>query len=245
MTLRWPVRLAFVFIGGAAALLLAPHGDAQAPPPSDLGRDLYRRDCAYCHGLTGAGTNRGPAIVAPDRGAAAVDFVLSTGRMPVDDPNIKQMRRADPRYDATQVAAIADYIASLGPGIDIPLVRPQAGDLGRGADLYLLNCAACHGAVGIGFTLTSGLVAPSLQDSTPTQVAEAMLVGPGTMPRFVPPLSQHDVDSIARYVSYLQNADNRGGNALEYLGPIAEGFVGLTVGLGGAMLITRWIGTRD
>ncbi len=46
------------------------------------------------------------------------------------------------------------------------------------------------------------------------------------------------------YVEYLHHPDDRGGAGLGYTGPIAEGFVGLLIGLGGAVAIASWAGHR-
>jgi ubiquinol-cytochrome c reductase cytochrome c subunit len=209
--------------------------------PAD-GRVLYMRDCAFCHGPRGEGTQGIPPLAGT--GAASTDFYLTTGRMPVASRDIAEAERRDPVYTPPEIERIVSYVASLSPGPPIPVVDPSGGDLGRGADLYLRNCAACHSATGIGAALTSGLVAPSVLSSTPTQVAEAMQIGPGTMPVLSPPLDTDDVDSIARYVTYLQGPQDPGGNPLGHIGPIAEGFVGLAFGLGLILLVTRWIGER-
>lgn len=213
---------------------------AQSVPPE--GRTLYMRDCAYCHGPRGEGTQGIPPLIGT--GAAGTDFYLSTGRMPVSERDVLQAEPREPIYTEQEIERIVAFVSSFGPGPAIPRVDPAAGDLGRGADLYLRNCAACHSATGIGAALTSGLVAPSLLASTPTEVAEAMQIGPGTMPVLSPPLDERDTNAIARYVQYLQAPIDDGGNALGHIGPIAEGFVGLAVGLGLILLVTRWIGER-
>jgi ubiquinol-cytochrome c reductase cytochrome c subunit len=67
---------------------------------------------------------------------------------------------------------------------------------------------------------------PALEDATPTQIAEAVRVGPYLMPRFPESqLSDADVDSIVRYVQYAKHPDDRGGWAIGHLGPIPEGMV--------------------
>ena len=219
-----------------------PVAGAATQTPDLDGRTLYMRDCAFCHGPRGEGTQGVPALAGT--GAAATDFSLTTGRMPVERRDIEQMERRDPAYSPAEISRIVAYVTSLGPGPAVPAVDPASGDLGRGADLWLRNCAACHSAAGIGSALTSGLVGPPVLESTPVQVAEAMIVGPGTMPVFAPPLTGDDVDSIARYVGYLQRPIDRGGNPLGHLGPIAEGFVALAFGLGLIVLAIRWIGER-
>jgi hypothetical protein len=65
------------------------------------------------------------------------------------------------------------------------------------------------------------------------------------MPRFgAAALTPRQLDSLVRYVRYLDRPDDRGGNPLWHLGPFAEGAVAVFVGLGLLVLAVRWIGTR-
>jgi ubiquinol-cytochrome c reductase cytochrome c subunit len=84
-----------------------------------------------------------------------------------------------------------------------------------------------------------------VHQATTTQVAEAVRVGPGTMPRFgEASLDQSQLNSLVRYVVYLRKPIDRGGSGLDHVGPLIEGFVGLGIGLGLIVVITRYIGTR-
>jgi ubiquinol-cytochrome c reductase cytochrome c subunit len=120
------------------------------------------------------------------------------------------------------------------------------GDLQAGGNMFRTNCAACHGAVGAGAALAHGAYAPSLHGATPVQVAEAIRVGPGNMPVFDPTqLSQTQLANVVSYVEYLHHPDDAGGAGLGHTGPIAEGFVGLLVGLLGAVAVATWVGHRS
>lgn len=215
---------------------------AQASP-SGPGRELYMRDCAWCHGSQGEGTGVAPPLIGV--GALATDFYLSTGRMPVAEPVTDPPRRA-PAYGRREIEQLVAFVASFGPGPTIPRVNPRAGKLSDGTVLYELNCAACHSSAGVGGALTQGKEAPSILTSTPTQVAEAMrLGGTGNMPVFGPEtLSEEQMNSILRYVQYLQRPRDRGGLPLGRIGPIAEGFVAWVVGLLLLIVFVRWTGTR-
>jgi ubiquinol-cytochrome c reductase cytochrome c subunit len=232
-----------------------PNG-IRAVQPETNGRDAFLRDCAWCHGNAGQGTTRAVSLVTGNSGAALTDFMLSTGRMPLTDLNEPIVRRPA-AYPPALIAQIADYVASLGGGGPaIPAPDPAAGDLARGEDLYQTNCAACHSATGIGGTLSqrgvgrSGAIAdryggviPALNVATPIQIAEAMRTGPGTMPVFGSnTFSDQDVNSIVRYLQYLQHPANRGGARLGGIGPVAEGAVAWAVGIGALLLLARWIG---
>lgn len=230
-----------------------------ALPATTSGFQLYQRDCAWCHGNRGQGTANGPTLLAGTAGPALTDFMLTTGRMPVAQPSDKDALHRNAAYTPQEIAAIDDYVRSLGPpGPDIPVVDTARGTLAEGLRLYQQNCAACHSTTGEGgalatgkpgvvngYTLTTkGLVAPPLLKATPAEVAEAMRTGPPGMPVFGPTaFPDTQVDSIARYVVFLQRTKNPGGFALGRIGPVAEGAVGWLVGLAILVLLTRWIGT--
>jgi ubiquinol-cytochrome c reductase cytochrome c subunit len=176
-------------------------------------------------------------------GAASVDFYLSTGRMPLQSPDATA-QRARPAYTSGEIAAITGYVASFGSGPPIPTLA-SSSDLARGAELYEQNCAACHSSTGVGGALTSGVVAPSLLEATRTQLAEAIRIGPGTMPVFDQgAIRDEDVTAIANYVAELQAPQQQGGLSLGRIGPIAEGAVGWFVGLGALLVFCRLIGKR-
>jgi ubiquinol-cytochrome c reductase cytochrome c subunit len=215
---------------------------ASRVPQIALGRAEYDRHCTSCHGLGGHGTSQGPPLLGA--GAAAVDFYLSTGRMPLAVAGQQPMRQA-PVFSRGQIDALVAYVTSLYPdGPPVPRANPAAGDLVRGGRLFTENCAPCHGAAAAGDAVGAGAVAPSLWASTPTEIEEAVRVGPGVMPRFGPDeLSQRDLDSIARYLLSLRTRPSPGGLSLGYTGPVAEGFVAWIAGLGLIVLAIRWIGT--
>jgi ubiquinol-cytochrome c reductase cytochrome c subunit len=90
------------------------------------------------------------------------------------------------------------------------------------------------------------LVAPRVTQASPREIAEAMLTAPGNMPLFGPrSFTPHEVDSIVRYVRFLDYPPNRGGAAIGHVGPVAEGAVGWIVGLGALVLFVRWIAARS
>ena len=215
------------------------------PPASDVrnGRDLFQVACSSCHGLDGEGTENGPSLIGV--GAASADFYLTTGRMPLDNPK-EQPQRKQPAYSPLQIRQLVAYVASLGPGPPVPRVDPAAGDLALGNQLYANNCAPCHSSAGAGGALGHATYAPRLDDATPTQVAEAVRIGPGAMPLFGrETFTDEELAAIVRYVDYLKDPADPGGLGLGHLGPIPEGFVAWVVGLGLIIVAIRWIGTRD
>ena len=153
--------------------------------------------------------------------------------------------RKQPAFSRTDIDALVAYVASFGAGPGIPVVDPQAGDVVEGNRLYQVNCAACHSATGAGYTLQSGRAAPSIKQATPTQVAEAVRTGPGTMPQFGADLiSGPQLDSVTRYVQALQAPVDRGGASLGRVGPTTEALVGWVIGLGVLVLVARGLGER-
>ena len=77
-------------------------------------------------------------------------------------------------------------------------------------------------------------------------MAEAIRTGPANMPRFSGNLTDAQVADITSYVTEkLQHPQNPGGFALGGVGPVAEGFVALLIGVGGLALICFWIGERS
>jgi ubiquinol-cytochrome c reductase cytochrome c subunit len=221
-------------------VVLHERSPAQAPSQTEA-RTIFLRDCSVCHGADGKGTSKGPTLEG--WGRAGVDYVLTTGRMPLPDPTAKTVRRP-PKYDEPTIAALADYIATLVPGgPDIPDVNPDDGNLAAGGELYRAQCAACHQWSASGGALLHR-EAPALHASTATQIGEAVRTGPGAMPTFSDAaLTDAQLNSVARYIQYLRSPTNAGGQPLWHLGPVAEGAVAL-VAAGGLLVVIRLLGSR-
>jgi ubiquinol-cytochrome c reductase cytochrome c subunit len=229
--------------GGAGARQPAPPADAA----SGDGRALYLTSCVNCHGAGGAGTVDGPPLTAS--GEARTDFYLRTGRMPLTVP-VPQPPAKLPAFNDAQIRDLVAYVGSLcdravNECTAIPTVDLDRARIQEGQRLFLGNCAPCHNSAAVGGALSFGRNAPSLQQTPPTQVAEAVRTGPGQMPRFGPDvLDDGQVDAIVKYVQYLHEPENPGGLPLGYTGPVAEGFVALLLGLSAMVLAARWI-TRE
>jgi ubiquinol-cytochrome c reductase cytochrome c subunit len=242
-----PWLLAAVLGAAAAQAFLAPtSGAAREANDAQVaeGRRLFEQSCASCHGPGGEGTSQGPSLLRA--GPALVDFMLSTGRMPLAAPD-QQAQRQRPAFTPEQIRAIVAFVDSFNlDGTQIPVVDVEAGSLSLGQQAYGANCAACHGAAGSGDSIGGNQIAPALDRATSLQIAEAIRVGPGPMPRFgSATIDQRTLDSIVRYVLYLREVPNRGGFGLTRVGPVAEGFVGIVIGLGLLLLVIRYAGTRE
>ena len=216
-----------------------------------LGQALFLQNCASCHGTDANGVPAsGTSGAYPNLvglGPATIDFWVVSGRMPAADPRTIQANRRVPRLNDHQALAIAAWVDSLSPGLPlVPTPHLQTANVSRGAALFALNCAACHTIEGDGDALAYGTFAPSLRHIPAFQVVEAIRTGPGNMPRFTGNLSDFQVNDIVKYVTTeIQHPQNPGGFGLGGLGPVAEGFVGLLLGVGILALIGYWVGERQ
>jgi ubiquinol-cytochrome c reductase cytochrome c subunit len=225
------------------------------PPQSFIsaGRLLFAQTCSSCHGNDANGVGpEGQATIGPNLqgvGAATVDFWVSTGRMPAADVKAVEAERRATRLTPLQALELAAWVNSLDPSVPaVPYPHLQGTNQSVGQDLFSLNCAACHTITGSGDALAYGTNAPSLQNKNVTaqQVVEAMRIGPANMPRFSGNLTDAQVADIVSYVTgRLQHPTNPGGFGLGGVGPVAEGFVALLIGVGGLALVCFWIGDRS
>jgi ubiquinol-cytochrome c reductase cytochrome c subunit len=177
-------------------------------------------------------------------GVSAADFYLRTGRMPLDVATGEQPLRSEPEYDEADIRALVHYIGSFG-GPPVPKVDPERGNLPEGQRAFTTYCAGCHQVMGQGGVVT-GAVPPPLEDATPTQIAEAVRIGPYLMPAFdEQEIDRRTLDSIALYVQrVVKHPPDRGGWGLGNIGPIPEGMVAWLLAGGALLLVARVIGER-
>ena len=120
--------------------------------------NLYLDNCASCHGADGRGVGGRPDVHCNRDITAAVRDGRSggpTGDMP-----------AFPSLSSADVTTIQDYLAALCPVTNV-----------TGADLFISNCAACHGADARGgpngqpAIRCNGNIAPVVQSGRGTMAA--------------------------------------------------------------------------
>jgi quinol---cytochrome-c reductase cytochrome c subunit len=221
------------------ALVVASSATAAGDPVR--GRELFRTGCASCHGADARGIP-GKAPNLHGAGAAAADFYLSTGRMPLDESKT-QPDRTEPAYGPQAIADLVAYVGSLG-GPSRPSVDFEPAGVARGQRLFTENCAACHQIVGRGGVMAGAFV-PTLLKATPRQIVEAARIGPYVMPKFSEQqLSEGELASIVRYIQYAKHPENPGGWALFDIGPVPEGMVAWLIGLFALVLVIRVLGKR-
>ncbi|MCA0178871.1 MAG: c-type cytochrome [Actinobacteria bacterium] len=238
-----------LIVTGAGYAALAPKQATAATASADQierGRRLFLTNCATCHGKDGLGSPVGPNLAGV--GAAAVDFQMGTGRMPMAEPGVQAPRGKKVTYSAEEIADIAAWVASLAPGPAVPdaeYTTAEGGNAGRGGEIFRVNCAMCHNSAGAGGALTRGKYAPKLTDVEGRHIYEAMLTGPQSMPVFndnnISPESKRDV--IA-YLKTMDEAGSPGGMALGSLGPVPEGLVAWVFGLGILIGAACWLGQK-
>ena len=210
------------------------------------GRQIFLKGCSSCHGLNAEGGQIAPSLIGV--GAASVDFQVGTGRMPMADMSTQAMRKA-PLYDAEETAALAAYVASLAPGPEIPaeasLNYERDGNTAEGGELFRNNCAMCHNFAGQGGALTQGKYAPTLMGVDPKYIYEAMITGPQSMPVFSDKtITPEEKLSIIKWIKAAEAEPNLGGASLGRVGPVTEGLLVWTFGLGLLIGIAVWLAAK-
>ncbi len=247
-----------LFLTGAVYAVVAPKdADAttKALPAQSIeeGRQLFLANCASCHGQNAEGraTGNGDKIAGPALagvGAAAVDFQVGTGRMPLSGPMV-QAPQKEVQFTQPQIDSMAAYIASLAPGPGVPsdeAVDPTKGDAAKGGELFRVNCAMCHNFAGAGGALTRGKYAPAIGDVSGRHIYQAMVTGPQSMPVFsdenLNPESKRD---IIAFLNTIEEQENPGGMALGSLGPVTEGLFAWVFALGILIGCAVWLGSKS
>ncbi|MGN0064541.1 MAG: c-type cytochrome [Nocardioides sp.] len=253
--------LGLLLTGGVYTALAPAQADQQASSTADVeaGRELFLVGCAFCHGQNGEGisTDRdgyqvGPSLVGV--GAAAVDFQVGTGRMPMSHPGA-QAPRKKVVYSDEEIAQLAAYVASLGPGPAIPNPEDYSIDglseeerekaIANGGQIFLTNCTACHNYNGKSGAMPRGGFAPNIRNVEPRHIYEALLTGPQTMPSFSNGnLSPEEKRDVIAYIQSMNDSPEIGGFTLGGLGPVAEGMFGWIIGVGGLVGIAIWIASH-
>ncbi|TAM89214.1 MAG: c-type cytochrome [Jatrophihabitans sp.] len=234
-------------MGGAYTLFAGSSGASDSNTPAEMaakGRQLYETSCITCHGANLQGVpGRGVPLLGV--GGAAVYFQVSTGRMPATG-QAAEMTRKPAKFDDQQIRELAAFVQSMGGGIDIPTGTLRATtDLGKGGDLFRLNCASCHGMTFKGAPLSAGKAAPSLNEATDLQIYTAMLTGPENMPVFSNnQITPQEKREIVGYIQTIKASQDPGGHGIDRIGPVSEAIVIWVAGVGAIMIIILWIGAK-
>ncbi len=248
------IMIGLVLTGAAYAVVAPRPADAGVISADKVaeGKALFQANCSSCHGKNAEGMQldgtrvAGPALAGV--GKAAVDFQMSTGRMPMAQPGVQAPRKAEVGFTEEEIDKIGDYIASLAPGPGVPtdeMVDPTKGDAAQGGNIFRVNCAMCHNFAGSGGALTRGKYAPSLDGVAPRHMYEAMETGPQNMPVFSDRnLSAEDKRDVIAFLTTIQEEPSPGGMTLGSLGPVTEGMFAWIFGLGLLIGCAIWLGQK-
>jgi ubiquinol-cytochrome c reductase cytochrome c subunit len=240
MTRRTIILFTFLFALWAVGLAEAQPQSGIVRPTSEpsspsvqLGAQLFAGNCSSCHGIAGegietprpgAGNIMGAGPPLRGVGAAAADFYLRTGYMPLSNIH-DQPGRDRVLFSDKEIRSLVAYVDSLGGGPGIPHPDPGSGSIAQGLHQFTLHCAGCHQELARGGFVT-GAVVPPLQSATPTEIAEAVRIGPYLMPHFsARQITDPELNSIIKYVLWTRHPNNHGGWGIGNLGPIPEGLV--------------------
>jgi ubiquinol-cytochrome c reductase cytochrome c subunit len=245
-----------VVAGGLYAAFAPRAATAQEASSRDVeaGRQLFLIGCASCHGkdacgiTTKSGGNSGPSLIGV--GAAAVDFQVGTGRMPMAQSG-PQAPRKNPEYSAEETRQIAAYVASLAPGPSVPEAEyldwraANTEEVKEGGEFFRTNCTACHNSVGAGGALPNGRYAPDIRGVDAKYIYEAMLTGPQQMPLFSDEvITPEDKRNVIAYVKTLEEQPSYGGLGGGGYGPVVDGMFTFIIGIAGLVGFAIWIGAH-
>ncbi len=240
------IGVLYAAVGSATTAQAKNDGTSANAELIKKGGQLFAEGCSSCHGLGAQGGPEAPTLIGV--GSAAVDFQVSTGRMPLAAANA-QAPQKPVIYTDEQIAALAAFVASLAPGPALPaneeINKYVDADLAQGGELFRTNCSQCHNFTGAGGALSNGAFAPDLRNATPREIYGAMLTGPANMPGFSDAtLTPENKLEIIRYIQQMDSQPDYGGWDTGSLGPVTEGLFTWIIGIGLMIGAAVWIGAR-
>ena len=103
----------------------------------------------------------------------------------------------------------------------------------------------CHNFSGQGGALTQGKYAPTLMGVEAKYIYEAMITGPQSMPKFSDKtITPAEKLSIIKWVKAAQSEPSLGGASLGRVGPVTEGLLAWTFGLGILIGVAVWLASK-
>jgi cytochrome c oxidase cbb3-type subunit 3 len=173
------------------------------------GASTFATFCSQCHGRGAAGVQASgyPNLLDDDwlwgGSVEEINATIAHGIRNEDDPDARwsQMTAFDEIFTDEEVAQVVNYV------LDISGQDADASLAAAGAEVYLNNCAACHGDNGMG---DRELGAPNLTDriwlygGTPEALEHTVRYARfGVMPAWSGRLSEDEVRATAIYVHSL------------------------------------------
>nr|CAD6436070.1 cytochrome-c oxidase, cbb3-type subunit III [Rhizobium sp. Q54] len=178
----------------------------------DSGRQLFGDNCAACHGMDARGAANYPDLTdddwlwggGPENIAETLRVGINTAH---EETRVAQMPAfgRDQMLERAQVRQVALYVRSLShPETSTP---DNAEALQAGREVFLTNCAACHGEDATG---SRDVGAPNLTDDywlyggdMQTLVTSIHGGRQGHMPTWDERLSESEIKTLALYVNDL------------------------------------------
>jgi cytochrome c oxidase cbb3-type subunit 3 len=168
-----------------------------------MGQRLFLNHCAQCHGSDAGGSKGFPNLSDSDwlYGGEPQDIktTILAGRAGVMPPFA--------HLESGQVSDVANYVRNLS-GLAADQIK-----VGRGAEVFKANCAACHGGDGKG---NAAMGAPNLTDKvwlyggSEATIVETVTKGRnGVMPAHEAILTPEKVHLLAAYVWGLSNVKDK------------------------------------
>lgn len=197
----------------APSLTVASDGSAHMKQV-EHGAELFKKDCAGCHGTTGRGDGfvaqgllRQPKDLASTRySLALLSQVLWNGKRGTAMPAWRTLPLED-------LSALAAYVHSLHQPTKAADASPES--LQRGNQVFQQNCAPCHGTAGDGKGTAASTLTPEpanfkLKRPNFEYILQVLSDGiPGTgMPAWKAQISEADRKALADYVRSLFNGDS-------------------------------------
>lgn len=200
----------------AAFMIMAVFAVAPRYASAADGKTVYAEFCVVCHGERGDGNTRlRRGLTTPPR-----DFTTATTRRELSRERMinsvmhgrpgTAMLAFDTRLSEEEIAAVVDHIrATFMTGAATKETRPPKMVLGE--QLYVRNCAVCHGDKGNGAMWTQSSLNPSPRDFTASAAREelsrermitSVTYGrPGTaMMSFRKRLSPGEIETVVDYI---------------------------------------------
>lgn len=146
-----PVAVGAVGIAVALWTLASPPVYATSQAAS-RGAELFRQECANCHGPEGWGGKHGeyPRLAGLPAGYLKLQLEGFRDRKRQNKPMIPVFKAGRLRGD--DIAAVAGHLAALPPPAPEQVGVPNEQDYDRelGEELYVAGCSLCHGLDGNG-----------------------------------------------------------------------------------------------
>jgi mono/diheme cytochrome c family protein len=173
------------------------------------GAELFKQHCAACHGAAGRGDGfvaqvllRKPKDLAASRFSLnLLSQVLWNGKPGTAMPSWRSLPAQD-------LSALAAYVQSLHPAVGRDEASPER--LQSGKQVFLQNCAPCHGAAGDGKGVAAATLRPEpanfqLKQPDFNYILQVLSEGiPGTgMPAWKDQISEPDRKALASYLRSL------------------------------------------